>query len=1258
MNQWRTSAMRSEWHICADTGGTFTDLFGVAPDGRICRAKVLSTGCLRAAVERVDGNAIILDVKWDLPDGFFCRWHIRDRSSPDQHLSSIQGSVGVRIECDTVPEVQPGDMIELSTGEPAPILGIRLLTGTPGNQYLPPHTLRLATTRGTNALLERKIAPTVFFVSEGFADLLEIGDQRRPDLFALDIKKPLPLYSHVVEVPGRLDASGKEIEAFEVTESLVEQIRNARMAGAKAAAVSLLNSYRNPAHERTLADLLRAYGFEYVALSSEIAPFVKVLPRAQTTVVDACLGPIMDEYLGAVSQKMDGGRLLVMTSAGGLLPRAAYRPKDSLLSGPAGGLVGASASGKRVGRNQVIAFDMGGTSTDVSRCENDFNYQAHHTVADATILSPALPIETVAAGGGSICGFDGANLFVGPESAGADPGPACYGAGGPLALTDVHLLLGRLRVDGFGIPVFPEAAEAALQEVVKRSGVEREALLAGFLDMANERMADAIRRISVAEGYDPTGYALVAFGGAGGLHACAIAELLGMQHVIVPRDAGLLSAFGLDRAVVERIRSHQVLSSLSDCESKLGNFFSDLESEARDSLVNEGFASQSLCLRKCELRMRFMGQEADLTVEWSPVVDVASAFHQRYAEVFGYVPEGRELEVVSVQAVVSTSSDALAPESFELQSEAESLKKETIRIWSGRAWCDAIVCSRDAIPQGATIDGPAVIHDDYSALVVEPGWQAVMGGEGTLKLAYIAAKTHTSDVEDETVRRELFTNRFRGIVEEMGEQLKRTALSTNVKERMDYSCALLDTKGRLIVNAPHIPVHLGALGLCVRQVVSTLTLGPGDVAVTNHPGFGGSHLPDITVISPVFDANETLLGYVANRAHHAEVGGKHPGSTSPDATCLGEEGVVIAPMKIFEAGKERWDAVEAILTSGPFPSRSPEENIADLRAQVASNRRGAEALCGLAKAHGNKTVAHYMQSLTLFAQKLASQALLTHVTQSCSAVQSLDDGERLSVSIKPNEGRTIISFAGTSPRHQGNFNATPAIVQSAVAYVLRLLVDDDLPLNDGLLGAVKIVLPECLLNPGFDGDPMQAPAVVGGNTETSQRLVDTLLLALGLTACSQGTMNNLIFGDEHRSYYETICGGSGAGKDFAGQSAVHTHMTNTAITDPEIMEHRYPVRLRCFAVRRNSGGKGLNEGGDGVVRAIEFLAPMSVSMLTQHRIEKPYGLEGGGEGMVGAQKLLRQNDEVVVLDPSFQIIANAGDILIVETPGGGGWGQA
>ncbi len=1255
--------MPNEWHICADTGGTFTDVFGISPEGRSYRAKVLSSGCLRAGVVAIEGTRLLVDTTWELPDGFCTGWAVKVPGAEDAAAVTDYAAVDSVLWLDREIACRPGDLLELTTGEPAPVLGARMLTRTPGREALPPHTLRLATTRGTNALLERKVAPTAFFVTEGFADLLFIGDQRRADLFALDIQKPEPLQREVIEVPGRLTAEGEELIAFDPPAEFRAKVKAAREAGCESAAVALLHSYLNPVHEKALEKVLREAGFKYIALSSDLAPMIKVLPRAQTAVADAALGPIMEDYLDSVTQSLSGGRLLVMTSAGGLLPRNSFRPKDSLLSGPAGGVVGASATGRRAGNPRVIAFDMGGTSTDVSRCEVDFSYRAQHTVGDATIVAPALPVITVAAGGGSICGFDGRNLFVGPQSAGADPGPACYGAGGPLTLTDVHLLLGRLRPDGFGIPVYPEKAEAALAEVEKASGVKRTELLPGFLRIGNERMADAIRRVSVREGYDPADYALLSFGGAGGLHACALAELLGMNKVLVPADAGLLSAYGLHRAVVERIAARQVLCQWSDTVEKLPDLFADLEKEALESLAKEGFDASELVTRQRELRLRFAGQESDLPMSWGAGEDVAAAFAKRYAEVFGYAPEGRAVEVVSAQAVVSTQPEAMEDEVFPEDGRDVTRTFERSSAFLAESWAGAPVIDRETLQPGDFFSGPVLVSDRFSALVVSPGWRAVMGTQGTLRLEHRQPMRTGADIADETIRRELFTNRFRGIVEEMGEQLRRTALSTNVKERLDFSCALLDVKGRLIVNAPHIPVHLGALGLCVREVAQKLSLGPGDVAVTNHPGYGGSHLPDVTVIMPVHDDDGHLLGYVANRAHHAEIGGARPGSMPPDARCLAEEGVVLEPFKLYDNGQPRWEALAEKLSGGDYPSRSVEENLADLRAQVASNLRGAEALRELCVKHGRGTVAHYMDALTAFAREAAQEALHGMLAEKRTAQQKLDDGTCISVIIQKNGDKPVLDFTGTSPRHAGNLNATPAIVYSAVLYVLRLLLKEDLPLNDGLLEAVEIKLPECFLNPGFAGDPREAPAVVAGNVETSQRLVDTLIKLFDLAACSQGTMNNLVFGGSGKSYYETICGGSGAGPGFAGQSCVHTHMTNTAITDPEILERRYPVRLWRFARRWGSGGKGAFPGGDGVVREIEFLAPMSVSLLTQHRVEAPYGMNGGGDGQCGRQYLIRgknlslrrEDAEEEELPSSASFEAEPGDRLTIETPGGGGW---
>lgn len=1246
----------NEWHICADTGGTFTDVFGIAPDGAARRTKVLSSACLRTGVAEVVGRRLTILADWNLPNGFFAGWelqlvgtrkraHIQDYNADWRTLTIDQEGF-----CAT------DALLELGTGEPAPILGARMLTRTPGCKPLPPHSLRLATTRGTNALLERKVARTCLFVNEGFADLLFIGDQRRPELFALDIHKPKPLYHEVIEVPGRLTAQGKELHPIQLDGTFYDKVKAVRERGCESAAVALLHSYINPGHERVIKGALHEAGFNYVALSSDLAPMIKVLPRAQTSVADAALGPIMEAYLDAMSQSLSGGRLLVMTSAGGLVPRANFRPKDSLLSGPAGGVVGASACGKRAGRTRVISFDMGGTSTDVSRCEEDFAYRPQHTVGDATIVAPALPIVTVAAGGGSICGYDGRTLFVGPESAGANPGPACYGAGGPLTLTDVHLLLGRLRPEAFVIPVFPEKAEAALNEVAQASGVSREALLPGFLKIANERMAEAIRKISVREGCDSADYALLSFGGAGGLHACSLADLLGISEVIVPADAGILSAYGLHCAVVERIAAEQILCQWHDTEKDLAGAFCALEKQAGTALRGEGFAPDELITRQRTLRLRYEGQESDLEIGWEQGEDIPAAFAQRYAEVFGYVPEGRVLEVVSAQVVVSTRPATLAEECFAENNTAGKQPLLSNRVYSGDAWRKASVIDRRKLESGTGILGPAILSDAFSALVLEAGWRCVSGSEGTLKLKRVKNVSSGKDIADETVRRELFTNRFRGIVEEMGEQLRRTALSTNVKERMDYSCALLDSEGKLIANAPHIPVHLGAMGLCVRRVAETLSLAPGDVAVTNHPGFGGSHLPDVTVITPVHDETGQRLGYVANRAHHAEIGGKRPGSMPSDARCLAEEGVVIPPMKLFEKGEARWEALEEILSGGEYPSRSANENLADLRAQVAANRRGATALRMLCSTHGADSVLYYMKALTALARDAAKDALRSNYLEDKPVTQKLDDGTCIKAVIHKKLERTALDFTGSSPRHPANFNATPAIVNSALLYVLRLLLKEDLPLNDGLLEAIDIRLPECFLNPCFTKDARESPAVVAGNVETSQRLVDTLMQLFGLAACSQGTMNNLVFGDSNKSYYETICGGAGAGQGFAGQSCVHTHMTNTAITDPEILERRYPVRLWRFAQRRGSGGAGQFPGGDGVVRELEFLAPMSVSLLTQHRKVTPYGMHGGGPGKCGRQ-WIASSGETNLLEPSVSFEAKAGDKLIIETPGGGAWGR-
>jgi 5-oxoprolinase (ATP-hydrolysing) len=979
-------------------------------------------------------------------------------------------------------------------------------------------------------------------------------------------------------------------------------------------------------------------------VSSDLAPVIKVLPRAETTVVDAYLAPVMSRYLDGAERELASGKLFVMASAGGLVSRADYRAKDSLLSGPAGGVVGAAMAGRQAGFERIIGFDMGGTSTDVCRFDGDFDYHFEHRVGRARVLAPVLAIETVAAGGGSICGFNGDELFVGPESAGASPGPACYGAGGPLTITDVNLLLGRLDPEQFGIPVDIDAAQAAFEQVrqsIPEPPPEQE-LLSGFLDIANERMADAVRKISIREGYDPADYALVAFGGAGGQHACAIAEKLGITTVLCPSDAGLLSARGLREAVMERFAERQILQPLDALGQALGDTFAELANEALGALKNEGFAADEISVRRRFISLRHAGQESAEEIAYDEAADLAAAFRDRYEKLFGYWPDNKSIEVVSARVIASTRPPAVATESFGNPTE-QSINEPNIR--------------RESLEIGQRIAGPAIVQDRFCTLGIDAGWVGVFGSEGTLKLEVVRKNNSCNKTaHSPLIELELFTNRFGSLVEEMGQLLQRTAVSTNVKERHDYSCALLDRDGQLVVNAPHIPVHLGALGLCVRSIALGQALGSGDMIVTNHPGHGGSHLPDITVISPVFDEAEQLLGYVANRAHHAELGGISPGSMPPLAKSLTEEGVVIPPTFLYRDGEAQFGAIEKRLTGGPHPSRSPEDNLADLKAQAAANLLGTQALQRLAATHGAAKVADYMAQMRQRAADAIARRIATLEPGRHNAAERLDDGTQLNATIEVGGGKIRIDFAGTNALHPGNFNATPAIVQSAVIYVVRLLVNEPVPLNEGLMEHVEIALPRCLLNPEFPGDPAQAPPVVGGNVETSQRLVNLLLKPFGIVAASQGTMNNLIFGNERFSYYETICGGTGAGPGFDGADAVHSHMTNTAITDPEILEWRFPVRLERFAVRKNSGGQGECTGGNGIVRELVFTEPVSLSLLTQNRTQGPYGLNGGQAGQPGEQHLAKRTGEIKELPSVAQEELEPGDRLIMKTPGGGGWG--
>jgi len=1238
--------MKPAWELWIDTGGTFTDGFARGPKG-LQRTKVLSNGSLRGVVlEQVQPDIYRIAQQWRAEVSIFEGYTLRFPDMPGQQWRVLAmwteaGDTFMRLDG------MLGGLplfFALSAGEEAPVLAARILTATPLSESLPPLTMRLGTTRGTNALLERKGARVCLITTQGLADLPAIGTQQRPSLFQLDIPEPVLLHAGVLEAPGRLSANGEELEPLEA--SAVHAL-TAAAAGAESVAVALLHSYRNPAHELRLAAALRAAGHRYVSVSAQLSPAIKLLPRLQTAVVNAYLEPVLDAYLSGIRAALGGSGLQVMTSAGGLVSVADFQAKDSLLSGPAGGVAGAAHIAARMGHRRILTLDMGGTSTDCARYDGRFDYRYTTQVGDASLQSPALDIATVAAGGGSVCYFDGKKLCVGPESAGADPGPACYGSGGPLTITDVNLLLGKLAPEAMGIPISRERARealAAVRQAIRASGggaYTEEELLLGFEQIADERMAGAIRKISVARGFAPSDYALLAFGGAGGMHACRIAEMLHMGTVLLPYDGGLLSAWGIGHARVERFVLRQVLKPLSGNEDAIRRLVVLMGEEAMGSLRKEGYADAELVLVHRLVSLRLAGQESTLELGWDGEESLAEVFRHQYEAMFGYYPEGKAIEVESIRVVAGTVMGS---------SEGHRVAARRERAHAGRVrWDDLAV--------GEVLAGPLVLMGQHATAWVADGWELVVGEAMDIALQRVK-EVEEAEAHGEAIALELFTNRFMSIAEEMGAQLQRTAFSVNVKERLDFSCALLDPSATLLVNAPHIPVHLGSLGVCARLILEHLPLGPGDVVITNHPRYGGSHLPDVTLLSGVFSDEGEVLGYVINRAHHAEIGGKRPGSMPPDARTLSEEGVVIVPRYLVRAGEMRWSELEALFTMGPWPTRSLAENMADINAALASLRRGEQALRGLAKRYGTARVLQYMGALTDVAAEALTEALAAFPEGKYDAEEYLDDGSRIAVAMRVSAGGIDMVFEGSPEVHPGNLNANISIVYSVVLYVMRLMLRREIPLNEGLLRKVQIRLPErSLLHPHFEDAGEACPAVVGGNTELSQRLTDTMLKALGLAACSQGTMNNFLFGDARFGYYETIGGGAGAGDGFAGRSAVHQHMTNTRITDPEELEFRYPVRLRRFAIRRGSGGEGRWPGGDGIIREFEFLAPVEMTILAEHRRVAPYGMAGGGAGQLGQQWVIYADGREEALGGMLSRPLGPGDRLVIATPGGGAWGR-
>ncbi len=1199
------------WEFWIDRGGTFTDCIARAPDGKLHVAKQLS--------------------------------------SDDAPVEVVRG------------------LLARETG---------LAAGAP----LPEVAVKLGSTVATNALLERRGAATVFIANEGLGDVLRIGTQARPELFELDIRKPEPLHARVVEVGLRRGSGGEAIGTLDEAR-LRADLEAARGAGVSSVAIGLMHAYAYPEDELRVAEIARGVGFADVVCSHAVVAELGLLERCETTVVDAYLTPALRAHVERLGAALPGSHLRFMQSSGGLTRAERFRGPNALLSGPSGGAVAAADVARRAGFERAVGFDMGGTSTDVSLVVDGAVERAYSTeVAGIRVKAPTLRIHTVAAGGGSLCRFDGFSLTVGPESAGSLPGPLCYarfGAEGErlareLALTDVNLHLGRVQPDRFPFPVDPapvRGALAALCADLAAAGFAHDAdsLAAGFVEIANANMAQAIAEVSIARGVDPREHVLVGFGGAGGQHVCAIARRLGMPTVLLHPFAGLLSAYGIGIAPVawdgERDAGRVALGASDDAAlgASLRVAWAELEAIGRAALEAEGVpvARQSV---ECALDLRHAGTDTALTIAGpapdGPVSAWRAAFEAEHAQRFGYARPEREIEVVTARVRLTEIQPARdrdersAPDATD---PPPPLRQASVHFAeAGRV--DTPVFERESLAPGCLLRGPALILEGTGTVVVDPGWDARLDADGVLRLDDRggAVATVAADVERDPVRLEVFGNRFMSIAEQMGAVLKNTAVSTNIKERLDYSCAVFDAGGGLVANAPHIPVHLGAMGATVRAVCARFpVLAPGDVVVTNDPFSGGSHLPDVTVVTPVFvdAASATPDFFVASRGHHADIGGRTPGSMPPDSRSLAEEGVVLEPFKLVEAGRFDEAGVRARLLGGPYPARNPDDNVADLVAMVAANRAGAGLLVGFVGERGLSRVRATMAELQAASADKVSREIARLSDGAHTFEDQLDDGTPVRVRVEIAGGRMVIDFAGTGAAVELNLNAPPAVVEAATLYVLRSLVAERVPLNGGCLDPVEIRVP-----PGSLLDPPRGAAVVGGNVETSQRVVDVLLGALGLAAASQGTMNNVTFGNETFGYYETIGGGAGAGPTFDGASGVHTHMTNTHITDPEVFESRYPVRLERFALRIGSGGPGTHRGGDGLVRAYRFLEPVTVTLLTERRSVAPWGLAGGGAAQPGRNLLIRADGDTRELASKCSLVLSEGDVLQIETPGGGGYG--
>ncbi len=1200
-----TSRVSAGWHFFIDRGGTFTDIVALTPSGRLLSHKVLSEN--------------------------------------PQHY------------------------------EDAAFEGIRsVLERYGGPQEARIASVRLGTTVATNALLERKGEPTLLVITRGFRDQLRIGYQNRPQLFERHIRLPESLYAEVVEADERMAVDGRVLRALDEA-ALRTALERARSRGLTAAAIVFLHGYRHTAHERRAASLARAAGFEQISTSNETLPLIRFVDRGDTTVADAYLSPLLHRYVrrfeSALARSLGRPRLYFMQSNGGLTDAGRFRGMNSVLSGPAGGVVGMVETGRAAGYERLIGFDMGGTSTDVSIYAGGLPRRYDNLVAGVRLQAPMMDIHTIAAGGGSLLRFADGRCQVGPESAGADPGPACYRRGGPLTVTDANLILGRIQVQHFPRVFGPDADQpldlgaardkfaVLAAEVSEATGqtLGKEQAAAGFLSIAVDKMANAIKQISVRRGQDPADYALVCFGGAAGQHACLVAEALSIRRILIHPLAGLLSAYGMGLADLRAIRRATLEVELdpTGLEQALKRART-LEKEARDELATEHGGWHQVRIEAFGY-LRRTGSDSSFPVPLSEVSDMRSAFDRAHRERFGFGIGGSSIviESVSVEAIAASELEAAALAA--VPSEYSQAAAETIRMWTRDQWREAPLHRRDSLAPGHSLAGPAIISEQGSTTVIDAGWTATVSGSGDLVLERSGRTAGAARVTTaaDPVRLEIFNNLYMHVAEQMGAVLQHTAYSVNIKERLDFSCAVFDPRGRLVANAPHMPVHLGSMGASVRAVLEANAgdLRAGDAWVLNSPYAGGTHLPDITVVSPVFGANGELVFCVASRAHHADVGGITPGSMPPASRHIREEGVLFENFRVLRDEVFDEQGLRERLAHGPWPARNPQQNLADLKAQLAANARGIREIDRIVRHYGLQVVQAYMGHVQANAE-LAVRNAISRLRDGAFRYP-LDNGQVISVRVSVNHAArsAVIDFSGTSPQADNNFNAPAAVTMAAVLYVFRTLVDADIPLNEGCLAPLQLVVPA-----GSMLNPRPPAAVVAGNVETSQCVVDALYGALGLQAAAQGTMNNFTFGDASRQYYETVAGGSGAGPDFDGTDVVQTHMTNSRLTDPEVLESRFPVRLLEFSIRRGSGGRGKHRGGDGAVRRLEFLEPMTAAILANHRRVAPFGLAGGEAGATGINRILRADGGEEILSAAATVEVLAGDIVEIATPGGGGFG--